>query len=143
MWLTLTVAEILQLQYELLAEKGLMNNELPILVKYNLRKLLQEIEKEVELFNSMRDDLIKKHSPEGKIEQLNPDGSVNTKFLQCTEEINKILSQEIKVNHAEFKIEDFDFKTEMDFQILFKIIDNCLVSQNGSLKKRKEVEKHE
>jgi len=138
----LTIEQVLSLQIEIggMADgsrKGLLNQNLELSLKFQLRQLLIKLEPQIKLFHDMKNELIAKFS--GGKESLDPvdeEGKTNTDYIKCLQEIGSLLSQTILVEHPIFKIEDFNFKSEENYPVFFLLIENGLVSQNGSEKKK-------
>jgi hypothetical protein len=119
--------------------KGLLFHELPNSIKFQLRTILLQIEPQIKLFFSMKDEIVKKFwNGEGNFEPFLEDGKPNINHAKCVEEIAEVVKQKINLEHPEFKIEDFDFETEEYFPILFYLIENSSAKQNGTKQKGKK-----
>lgn len=117
---------------------GFINQNLPIILKYELKELSEFLKKERKKVESLRDELIKKYGDDdgngGYLvkmfdETKDEEGNViakmiNEKYLKFDEEYSTLLNQEIEVNYPEIGKEDLKEagKTKDNYTILFKLI---------------------
>jgi hypothetical protein len=118
-------------------EKGLLDEKLPIIIKYKLSDLSDKIDMEIIKINKFKEDLIKTLGTvdeNGNIginfkinETYKEDGSldkwdVNPAYNEYQKQFNELLQQEVEFDFNELIVEDFNIETEVYPKILFKII---------------------
>lgn len=130
----LTIATILSLDAEINGGesfKPIVNENLNIQVKYWLGKFGKLLSKEVEEFNSARNELVKKYA-EGekaiipfqiKDPNFEANGSEeeapmipNPNFEKFKNDVLELLKVEVELEVPMFSIGDFDFKTELVYR---------------------------
>lgn len=117
--------------------KGLLDEKLSITVKYWLTDLSDKLEKEIKSVDKIKEELLKKlgtADDQGNIslsmrinEVFDKDNNIvsydiNPVFLEYQTEFNKLLQEEVEISYREFKLEDIDVETEVNPNILFKLI---------------------
>ena len=123
--LSLTIAELLQLQAELVGNqnvKGLLALKLNMLSKYRLSLLYKVVSEELSVYQKINEELIKKYGEEkdGSFIIMNfvedsktGEKTLNPNIEKYAEEINPILQEERELETPEIKIGDFqDTKVE-------------------------------
>ena len=132
---TFKLAEILELSQELNGNaklQGILSLSMTMLTKFRLSKLNNELAKEVETYQKINDELIKKYGEERDGNYLIPnylgdsetsEKKQNPNILKYLEELNPILLEEKEIEFNEVKIEDFqDVKIEGYYPIFFSKI---------------------
>ena len=144
---TLKLGEILQLSHEIngltnpdtgqIIYEGFLNQNLSIVLKYELTDCGEFLEKERKKIETLRDELIKKHGTEvngstmvkREIQELDEEGNVtgyiiNPKFVEFDNEYTKLLTQDKEIEFPEITKEDLKDagKTKDQYRILFKLI---------------------
>lgn len=107
--------------------KGLLNQRLPITIKYKLNKLSNILKEEKELFDKLRTDLIKKHADDPKAENVKISATLvvkgkevpNPNLEEFQKELKELLSQEKEIQVYQFIIDDFNFESEDYYPIFF------------------------
>lgn len=145
--ITLKIHEVYSLQSELLGNmnrqtgevinRGLLNEKLKVATKYYLDKLSETIQKEINKIEKLKEELIKEKGQEdekGGIfipirvnEEFNEQGElvnfeVNPVYLEVQEEINKLMLGECEIEYSPITLDDLEVETEVNPQILFKLI---------------------
>lgn len=141
--LTLTLLDALQLESELngfvnpqtkeTVYKGFINHNLPILLKYDLMDLSQQLLDERKKVEQLRDDLIKKYGDtdeNGTIsikmyEEVEENMTkISDSYLMFQNEYNSLLSQEIEVKYHEITRDDLKKAGEStdNYMLLFKLV---------------------
>jgi hypothetical protein len=145
--LTLKLGDVLQLGHELNGltnpdtgeriYEGFLNQNLSIILKYELTDLGEFLIKERKKIEGLRDELIKKHGTEinGSVavkmylEEKDDEGNVignviNPKYVEFDNEYNLLLNQEIEIEYPEISKEDLKDagKTKDQYRVLFKLI---------------------
>jgi hypothetical protein len=143
----LKIYEVYSLQSELLGNmnrqtgevyiKGLLNEKLSIATKYYLDKLSETLSKEIEKIEKLKEEFIKEKGQEDEKgglfipmrinEEFNEQGElvnfdVNPVYLEVQEEINKLMMGECEIEYRPFTLEELKVETEVNPQILFKLI---------------------
>ena len=129
----ITLAEVLDLDVQLngfandkVQVKGILNEKINIKTKYWLGRLAQQIAKEKQSFEGLRDELIKKHgevSESGNIEiKATIDDKPNPKIFEFQKEIEDLIKEEIEIKFPQLDLESFDFESENNYSYLFKYI---------------------
>lgn len=136
----LTLAEIITLESEInglsnqqtseVVLKGLLGENINLVIKYRLSKLADLISADKKLVDSLRDELIKKYGEE-------KDGSIfiapfldeaktisNPKFVQFANEYNTLLAEQKEIEHPVITLEDIkDVKSEGRYDIFLKLVE--------------------
>lgn len=106
--------------------KGLLNEKVNSKPKYWLNKLNKELSREGEEFENLRSELIKKLGEEKdgsyQIKYKLDDGSINPNLELFNKEITELLNMEIEIKDYEFKIEDFNFESESNYQFFYDLM---------------------
>jgi hypothetical protein len=143
----LKLGDVLQLGHELNGltnpengEKiyeGFLNQNLSIILKYELTDLGEFLLKERKKIEGLRDELIKKHGTEidGNVavkmylDETDDEGNIigsviNPKYVEFDNEYGLLLNQEIEIDHPEITKEDLKEagKTKDQYRVLFKLI---------------------
>jgi hypothetical protein len=146
--ITLKLHEIYSLHGELnglvnnqtgeVVSKGLLAEKLKLSTKYYITELAKTINKEREIVDKVKEELIKKHgevdenggvfisrfintvkNEEGKIIS----GDINPKIISFEKEFNEFLQDEKTIEYKEFKLSDFDgIETEGIYTTFFKLV---------------------
>ncbi len=146
--ITLKLGEILQLDSEIngfvnpengeVVFEGFLNQNLDIVLKYELTDTGDFLTKERKKIEALRDELIKKHGeelPDGGImvkrfkEVKDDEGNLlnmvtNPKYLEFDEEYSTLLNNEKEIEYPEITKQDLRDagKTKDKYKILFKLI---------------------
>lgn len=129
----ITLSQILDIDVQLngfandkVQVKGILNEKINIKTKYWLGRLAEQITKEKQSFESLRDELIKKHgevSESGNIEiKTMIDDKPNPKIFEFQKEIEDLIKEEIEINFPQLDLESFDFESENNYSYLLKYI---------------------
>lgn len=117
--------------------KGLLEEKLPISIKYKLSDLADKVEKEIVKINGFKEELIKTlgtADEEGNIgiplrinQTFKEDGSldkwdINPVFNEYNAQLSELLQQEVGFDFNEVAVEDINVETDIYPKILFKII---------------------
>ncbi len=118
--------------------EGFLNQNLSIILKYELTELSEVLSKERKKVESLRDDLIKKHGEEDErggimvkmyLEQKDDEGNViskviNPKYVDFDKEYGELLNTEIDVEYPEITKEDLKEagKSKDKYRVLFRLI---------------------
>jgi hypothetical protein len=106
--------------------KGLLNEKVNSKPKYWLNKLNKELSREGEEFENLRSELVKKLGEEKdgsyQIKYKLDDGSINPNLELFNKEITELLNMEIEIKDYEFKIEDFNFESESNYQFFYDLM---------------------
>ena len=146
---TLSLGKVLDLDAELNGVKnqqtgeqlveGLLFQELPLVVKYHLEKVVKQTAEQKTLVDKLREDLIKKHGtqdgenfsiPLYTNEVKDEDGKlisadVNPSYVKFNDEFVKLLEQSVDIKIKEFTIEDFkDIKSKDYPKVLLSLLDD-------------------
>ena len=146
--ITLKLHEIYSLHGELnglmnnqtgeVVSKGLLAEKLKLSTKYYVTELAKTVNKEREIVDKIKEDLIKKYgevdekggvfiprfintmkNEEGKIIS----GDINPKIIEFEKEFDEFLKEEKTIEYKEFKLSDFDgIETEGVYTIFFKLV---------------------
>lgn len=130
---TITIGTVLDLDVQLngfandkVSIKGILNEKINIKTKYWLGRLSEQITKEKQSFEKLRDELIKKHgevSENGNIEiKTMIDDKPNPKIFEFQKEIEDLIKEEIEIKFPELELESFDFESENNYSYLLKYI---------------------
>lgn len=141
--LTLTIAEVLQLQQELLGSQkaeGILTLKMNMLAKYRLSKLEKSLQEEIKTFEKIQLELFEKYGKQegpngawtiptvidivGEDDQVKKE--VHPNYLKFQEEIQPIMKEVKEFDIPHISIEDFkDVEVDGYFPIFFeKIIIN-------------------
>lgn len=142
----LKLGEVLQLSHEINGlnnpetgeriYEGFLNQNLSIILKYELTDCGEFLTKERTKIESLRDELIKKHGTEKNgtvmvemyLEYKDTEGtitrSINPKYVDFDNDYSKLLNQEKEFDFPEVTVQDLKDagKTKDQYQILFKLI---------------------
>ena len=106
--------------------KGLLNEKVNSKPKYWLNKLNKELSREGEEFENLRSELVKKLGEEKdgsyQIKYKLDDGSINPNLELFNKEVTELLNMEIEIKDYQFKIEDFDFESESNYQFFYDLM---------------------
>ena len=129
---TFKLAEVLQLHQELAGNEqvqGLLGLPMTMLAKFRLGKLVGELAKEVEAYQKVNEELIKKYGEEkdGSFmifnyieDEKTKEKVLNPNLEKYAEEINPVLQEEKELEIPEIKIRDFqDIKVEGYYPVFF------------------------
>lgn len=117
--------------------KGLLNQKLPIRLKYWLNKLGEKTQSEQKTLEKLRNELIQKYGEEKdgnySIPFLIEEGEgeekksvPNPNFEQFNKEMQGLLDQEHDLEHASFKLEEFAFEADESYPVFFKLISDAV-----------------
>ena len=121
--------QMLQLELEIAGGKreefsivGLLNENVSFKTKYLLQRVLKKIGEEKEQFaNSEKELFISLGAVEKDgnlvIENTLEDGSPNPAIEKLIEERTQLMNVEVDAGELDFKIEDFDFKSESTYPL--------------------------
>jgi len=142
----LKLGEILQLSHEIngfnspetgeVIYEGFLNQNLSIILKYELNDCCEFLIKERKKIETLRDELIKKYGTEKDggirvemyLEYKDTEGtitrSINPKYVDFDNDYSKLLNQEKEFDFPEVTLQDLKDagKTKDQYQILFKLI---------------------
>ena len=101
---------------------GLMNESISFKTKYLLQKVLKKIGEEKEQFMNSEKELFTSLGAVEKdgnlvIENTLEDGSPNPVIQKLIEERTQLMNVEVDAGELDFKIEDFDFKSESTYPL--------------------------
>jgi hypothetical protein len=118
--------------------EGFLNQNLSIILKYELTELSEVLSKERKKVEGLRDDLIKKHGEEDEkggimvkmyLEQKDDEGNVvsrpiNPKYVDFDKEYGELLNTEIEIEYPEITKEDLKEagKSKDKYRVLFRLI---------------------
>jgi hypothetical protein len=105
---------------------GLMNESISFKTKYLLQKVLKKIGEEREqLMNSEKELFTSLGAVEKDgnlmIENTLEDGSPNPAIQKLIEERTQLMNVEVDAGELDFKIEDFDFKSESTYPLFMML----------------------
>ena len=105
---------------------GLMNESISFKTKYLLQKVLKKIGEEKEqLMNSEKELFTSLGAVEKDgnlmIENTLEDGSPNPAIQKLIEERTQLMNLEVDAGELDFKIEDFDFKSESTYPLFMML----------------------
>lgn len=109
--------------------KGLLNEKLPIKLKYWLGRLNTKLDYNKEQVEKLRIELIEKFGEKTEDGSTNVpyliDEVINPKFLEFQKEYNELLQEDFEFEHPEFFLTDFEnLETESNYQMFFKLIED-------------------
>lgn len=142
MKLKLTLDEVYQLSLEISGitntqtgekiSKGLLSQELNLVTKFRLSELRDILVPYVKNIDTLREELIKKlgtideatgsMSLSYTIKEGDDNVIVNPKYIEYDNSMSALLKEEVEVEVPEFKIEDFDIKTDESYNVFFKLL---------------------
>lgn len=148
--ITLKLKDVLQLESEINGfinpetgerhYEGFVNQNLSIVLKYDLNETTKFLENERKKVNELRDELVKKYGEnvdENRIfvnmylEEKNEEGTVvsrklNPKYLEFDKEYAQLLDKEIEVEYPEITKDDLKNagKSKDNYIVLFRLIKN-------------------
>jgi hypothetical protein len=101
---------------------GLMNESISFKTKYLLQKVLKKIGEEKEQYMKSEKELFTSLGAVEKdgnlvIENTLEDGSPNPAIQKLIEERTQLMNLEVDAGELDFKIEDFDFKSESTYPL--------------------------
>ena len=101
---------------------GLLNESISFKTKYLLQRLLKKIGEEKQQFIETEKSLFESLGAVEKdgnliIENTLEDGSPNPAIQKLIEERNQLMNVEVDAGDLDFKIEDFDFKSESTYPV--------------------------
>lgn len=101
---------------------GLLNESVSFKTKYLLQRVLKKISEEKEQFMNSEKALFESLGAVEKdgnlvIENTLPDGSPNPAIQKLIEERTQLMNVEVDAGELDFKIEDFDFKSESTYPV--------------------------
>jgi hypothetical protein len=105
---------------------GLMNESISFKTKYLLQKVLKKIGEEKEQFRNSEKELFTSLGAVEKdgnllIENTLEDGSPNPAIQKLIEERTQLMNVEVDAGELDFKIEDFDFKSESTYPLFMML----------------------
>ena len=108
---------------------GLLNEKLPIKIKYWLGRLNTKLEDNKQAVEKLRIELVEKFGEKAKDGSINVpyqiDEVINPKFLDFQKEYNELLQEDFEFEHPEFFLTDFEnLETESNYQMFFKLIED-------------------
>lgn len=101
---------------------GLLNENVSFKTKYLLQRLLKKIGEEKQSYVETEKALFESLGAVEKdgnlvIENTLPDGSPNPVIQKLIEERTQLMNVEVDAGELDFKIEDFDFKSESTYPV--------------------------
>lgn len=101
---------------------GLLNESISFKTKYLLQRLLKKIVEEKQQFHEVEKSLFESFGAVEKdgnlvIENTLPDGSPNPAIEKLIQERSQLMNVEVDAGDLDFKIEDFDFKSESTYPV--------------------------
>jgi hypothetical protein len=127
----ITLAQVLDLIEDLNGnklknKKGILNEKISSVSKYKANKLNKELINEEKEFQEFRNDLIKKYGEETdkgvEIKLKLEDGSDNPKIFEFNKELIDLINQEIELKDYVFKIEEFTFESESNYESFYGLM---------------------
>lgn len=107
--------------------KGLLNEKLPIKVKYWLGRLSEKLETHKESVEKLRVELVRKYGDEENGNFSIPyekEGKSNPNFEKFHKDYNELLSEELEIEHTEFQLIDIEsMETEFNYKQFMKLIE--------------------
>jgi hypothetical protein len=105
---------------------GLMNESISFKTKYLLQKVLKKISEEKEQYINSEKELFTSLGAVEKdgnlmIENTLEDGSPNPAIQKLIEERTQLMNLEVDAGELDFKIEDFDFKSESTYPLFMML----------------------
>lgn len=101
---------------------GLLNESVSFKTKYLLQRVLKKISEEKQQFMETEKSLFESLGAVEKdgnlvIENTLPDGSPNPVIEKLVQERTQLMNVEVDAGDLDFKIEDFDFKSESTYPV--------------------------
>jgi len=101
---------------------GLLNESISFKTKYLLQRVLKKIAEEKQQLMEAEKALFESLGAVEKdgnlvIENTLPDGSVNPAIQKLIDEKTQLMNVEVDAGDLDFKIEDFDFKSESTYPV--------------------------
>jgi hypothetical protein len=134
--IVLKISEIYQLQIELNGHQddqnkipGLLNGtNISIITKYWLNELNKNIGSILDITNNIKNDLIVQYGDKNEdgeiVINFSDNNQINPKYIEFINEWSILLEEEREVEYKPLRLEDFeDVKSELNFPILFKLIE--------------------
>ncbi len=136
----LSLAEILTLETELngfvnpqtneRVTEGFLREKLNLATKYRLSKLADELAKEKQLIEKLKNDLIKEHGEEKEdgtvtIEMFEDESKtkLNPKFIEVQQRYIELLDEKKEIEYTPLSISDLEnVTTENNYTVLFKLV---------------------
>lgn len=136
----LSLAEILTLETELngfvnpqtneRVTEGFLKEKLNLATKYRLSKLADELAKEKQLIEKLKNDLIKEHGEEKEdgtvtIEMFEDESKtkLNPKFIEVQQRYIELLDEKKEIEYTPLSISDLEnVTTENNYTMLFKLV---------------------
>ena len=105
---------------------GLLNENISFKTKYLLQRLLKKIGEEKQQFYEVEKSLFESFGAVEKdrslvIENTLPDGSPNPAIEKLIQERSQLMNVEVDAGDLDFKIEDFDFKSESSYPVFMML----------------------
>ena len=105
---------------------GLLNENVSFKTKYLLQRVLKKIAEEKQSFVEAEKNLFTSLGAVEKdgnliLEKELPDGSPNPAIDQLMKERNQLMNVEVDAGELDFKIEDFDFKSESSYPVFMML----------------------
>lgn len=112
--------------------KGLLGQQLSLVTKFKVSELRDLLTSHVKNIDTLREELIKKLGTVDEttgqislsytIKEGEDNVIVNPKFVEFNRSLEELLKQEKELEVPEFKIEEFDIKTEENYDVFFKLL---------------------
>lgn len=108
---------------------GLLNEKLKLVVKYWLTSLNNTIQKEIQLINELRNELIRKYGVLNEkgiiVIELLKDNQPNSYYYEFQNEFNELLEEEKEIECTPLTLNDIsNIEVNFNTPILFKLINN-------------------
>ena len=105
---------------------GLLNENVSFKTKYLLQRVLKKIAEEKQSFVEAEKNLFTSLGAVEKdgnliLEKELPDGSPNPAIEQLMKERTQLMNVEVDAGELDFKIEDFDFKSESSYPVFMML----------------------
>ncbi len=147
---TLTMAEIFGLETELSGavnqstgeklSKGLLAQPITLVTKFRLTELQKSLVEHKKTFETLRDELITKlgtKDADGNVsipmylESASEEApkEINPVFIQFNQEFEAVLSETREITTQKFDISEFDFKTDENYPVFFKVLENSTIEE--------------
>lgn len=111
--------------------KGILNEKLPMYVKYWLTNLAKVVGEEKKACEELRNEMIKKYGEEKDggvsipltIKDEEGNEVQNPQIIEFEKEYNELLNQEKEIEYKQLSIDDFSkLETEENYSILFSLL---------------------
>lgn len=143
---TLTMAEIFGLESELSGvvnqstgekiSKGLLAQPITLVTKFRLTELQKSLVEHKKTFEGLRDELITKlgtKDADGNVsipmylesESEEAPKEINPVFIQFNQEFEAVLAETREISTQKFDISEFDFKTDENYPVFFKVLETA------------------